>query len=80
MTISGDMDERDIQHIRTNDQLIRRYFKHVFETGGVQTEKAKEMIVNSLKFRKENNMLGKCGKDTFIFKHYSSKAYHFRLE
>lgn len=54
--MAGEFDPRDIQTILTNDPLVERYFKHVFEQGGDQVDKAVQMIVNSLKWRKETGI------------------------
>ncbi|TRY61591.1 hypothetical protein TCAL_10274 [Tigriopus californicus] len=71
---SGDFDPRDVRAILTNDQLVQRYFKHVFEQGGDQEEKAVQMIVNSLKWRKESGI--GYGKKLLVFdvkKHVKGK-------
>lgn len=53
-------DNRDVQKFLTNDFLVHRYFMHVHDVSGDQTENAISMVINSFKWRLETGITGMC--------------------
>ena len=53
----GDMDpqeveQTDVEKTSSDDVYLAKFFRHVFEAPGEQTEAAAKMILNTLKWRK----------------------------
>ena len=48
----GEVEQADVAKISTDDVYLAKFFRHVFEAPGEQTEAAAKMILNTLKWRK----------------------------
>ena len=48
-----DVDQADLDRINSDDKYVSKYFRHVFDHPGSQTEAAVKMMINTLKWRKE---------------------------
>jgi len=48
-----EVDTVDLQKIRIDDNYVSKFFKHTFDLPGEQEEAAANMIINTLKWRKE---------------------------
>jgi len=48
----GEVEQADVDKINTDDVYLAKFFRHVFEAPGEQTEAAAKMILNTLKWRK----------------------------
>ena len=49
----GEVDPSDVSKVNSDDKYVSRFFRHVFDNPGEQTEAAAKMIVNTLKWRQE---------------------------
>ena len=49
----GEVEQVDLQRLNTDDKYLTKFWRHVFDHPGTQTEAAVKMILNTLKFRKE---------------------------
>lgn len=50
---AGEVDQGDLERLNTDDRYLTKFWRHVFDHPGTQTEAAVKMIVNTLKWRKE---------------------------
>ena len=48
----GEVEQADVDKINTDDVYLAKFFRHVFEAPGEQTEAAAKMILSTLKWRK----------------------------
>ena len=48
----GEVEQVDVERIMAEDVYVAKFFRHVFEAPGEQTEAAAKMILNTLKWRK----------------------------
>ena len=47
------VDQVDVARVNSDDKYVSKFFRHVFDHPGNQTEAAAKMIINTLKWRKE---------------------------
>ena len=47
------VDQVDVARVNSDDKYVGKFFRHVFDHPGDQTEAAAKMIINTLKWRKE---------------------------
>ena len=47
-----EVEQTDVEKISSDDVYLAKFFRHVFEAPGEQTEAAAKMILNTLKWRK----------------------------
>ena len=47
-----EVEQTDVEKISSDDVYLAKFFRHVFEAPGEQTEAASKMILNTLKWRK----------------------------
>ena len=47
------VDRVDVARVNSDDKYVSKFFRHVFDQPGDQTEAAAKMIINTLKWRKE---------------------------
>ena len=51
---TGDaVDQVDVARVNSDDKYVSKFFRHVFDHPGDQTEAAAKMILSALKWRKE---------------------------
>ena len=50
-----EVEQGDLQRINTDDRYLTKFWRHVFDHPGTQSEAAAKMILNTLKWRKEMN-------------------------
>ena len=53
----ADVEQADLDRINSDDKYVTKFFRHVFDHPGLQTEAAVKMILSTLKWRKE---MGAC--------------------
>ena len=49
----GEVEQVDLARLNTDDKYLTKFWRHVFDHPGTQTEAAVKMILNTLKWRKE---------------------------
>ena len=49
----GEVEQGDLQKLNTDDKYLTKFWRHVFDHPGTQSEAAVKMILNTLKWRKE---------------------------
>ena len=54
-TEGGEVEQGDLQRLNTDDKYLTKFWRHVFDHPGTQTEACVKMILNTLKWRKEMN-------------------------
>ena len=52
-TDMGEVEQEDLERLNTDDKYLSKFWRHVFDHPGTQTEAAVKMILNTLKWRKE---------------------------
>ena len=60
LTDSGllaDVEQADLDRVNADDKYVTKFFRHVFDHPGPQTEATVKMIINTLQWRKE---MGAC--------------------
>ena len=50
---SDEVDVGDLARINNDDKYVSKFFRHVFDHPGEQTEAASKMIISTLKWRKK---------------------------
>ena len=50
---AGEVDQGDLERLNIDDKYLTKFWRHVFDHPGTQTEAAVKMILNTLKWRKE---------------------------
>ena len=50
-----EVEQGDLLRINTDDRYLTKFWRHVFDHPGSQSEAAAKMILNTLKWRKEMN-------------------------
>ena len=49
----GEVEQGDLQRLNTDEKYLTKFWRHVFDHPGTQTEATVKMILNTLKWRKE---------------------------
>ena len=49
----GEVDQSDVARVNSDDKYVSKFFRHVFDNPGEQTEAAVKMILNTLRWRRE---------------------------
>ena len=51
--LAKEVEQTDLDRLNSDDKYVAKFYRHVFDHPGPQTEAAVKMILNTLKWRKE---------------------------
>ncbi len=75
-----DFDHLDIDWLMHDDNLVRRYYVHIQPLGGDHLQHASDMIVKSLKWRKETGIRCEQMRNIFCLCGFSQALRSIRIQ